>query len=66
MLLVGAGLLLRTFLRVQAVDLGFAPSQALAMRVNTSGDMDGKARHVLLQEIAPPHPRTLPASSRRR
>ena len=50
-LLVGAGLLLRTFLRVQAVDLGFAPSQAFAMRVNTSADMDGKARHVLLREL---------------
>ena len=50
-LLVGAGLLLRTFLRVQAVDLGFAPSQAFAMRVNTSADMDGKARHVLLREM---------------
>ncbi len=50
-LLVGAGLLLRTFLRVQAVNLGFAPSQAFAMRVNTSADMDGKARHVLLREM---------------
>jgi predicted permease len=50
-LLVGAGLLLRTFLRVQAVDLGFAPSQALAMRLNVGGDLDVKARHVLLQEI---------------
>ena len=51
-LLVGAGLLLRTFLRVQAVDLGFAPSQTLAMRVNTSGDLDTPARRrVVLQEI---------------
>jgi predicted permease len=51
-LLVSAGLLLRTFLRVQAVDLGFAPSQTLAMRVNTSSGLDDAARRVVLQEIA--------------
>jgi predicted permease len=51
-LLVGAGLLVRTFLRVQAVDLGFAPSQTLAMRINTSTTLGREARVVLLQEIA--------------
>ena len=51
-LLVSAGLLLRTFLKVQAVDLGFSPSETLAMRINTSADLDVAARRVVLQEIA--------------
>ncbi len=51
-LLVGAGLLLRSFLEVQAVDLGFAPSHAMAMRVNTSSQLDRDARRVLYGEVA--------------
>jgi hypothetical protein len=39
-LLVGAGLLLRSFLRVLDVDLGFQPSQAAALTI--SYDDDGK------------------------
>ena len=50
-LLVGAGLLLRTFLRVQAVDLGFAPSQALLLRLNTSPQLDLEARRVMMREV---------------
>jgi len=51
-LLVGAGLLVRSFLQVQAVDLGFTPSHAMAIRVNTSPRLDADARRVLLGEIA--------------
>ena len=50
-LLVGAGLLLRTFLRVQSLDLGFAPAQVVSMRLNTRPQMDADARSALLQEV---------------
>ncbi|HTU99065.1 MAG TPA: ABC transporter permease [Luteitalea sp.] len=50
-LLVGAGLMLRTFLRVQAVDLGFAPSQVVALRLNTRPGMDNGPRRVLVDEV---------------
>ena len=63
-LLVGAGLLLRTFLRVQAVDLGFAPSQALAMRVNIGGDLDVQARRRAAPGNHPSHRAPSPASNR--
>jgi len=36
-LLVGAGLLIRSFLRVQAVDLGFRPERALTMKLDLPG-----------------------------
>ena len=50
-LLVGAGLLLRSFLRVLDVDLGFQPSQAAALTI--SYDDDGKPEHriPILREI---------------
>jgi predicted permease len=50
-LLVGAGLLLRSFLQVMDVDLGFQPSHASAIRVDY--DDDGKAvrRTAVLQEM---------------
>jgi predicted permease len=50
-LLVGAGLLLRSFLRVLDVDLGFQPSQAAALTI--SYDDDGKPEHrvPIIQEI---------------
>ena len=50
-LLVGAGLLLRSFLRVLDVDLGFQPSQAAALTI--SYDDNGKPEHrvPILKEI---------------
>ncbi len=39
-LLVGAGLLIRSFLRVLDVDLGFRPAQAAALRVDPSQQYD--------------------------
>ena len=50
-LLVGAGLLLRSFLRVLDVDLGFQPAQAAALTI--SYDDNGKAEHrvPILKEI---------------
>jgi predicted permease len=50
-LLVGAGLLVRTFINVRAVDLGFAPAQAVAFRVNLPTDLSQPSRRVLVAEI---------------
>jgi predicted permease len=50
-LLVGAGLMLRTFLRVQAVDLGFVPSQAVSLRLNTRPQMENPSRRALIAEV---------------
>jgi predicted permease len=50
-LLVGAGLLLRSFLRVLDVDLGFQPSQAAAISVDYDGNADGAKRNVIWQEV---------------
>ncbi len=50
-LLVGAGLLLRSFLRVLDVDLGFQPSQAAAISVDYDGRADGAKRNVIWQEV---------------
>lgn len=50
-LLVGAGLLLRTFLRVQAVDLGFTPAEAVTLRLDTSRQMAEPQRRALLREV---------------
>ena len=47
-LLVGAGLLLRSFLRVLDVDLGFQPSQAAAISV----DYDGAGRREAMGGLA--------------
>ncbi len=49
-LLVGAGLLLRSFLKVMDVDLGFQPSQASAISVDYPGG-DGAKRWGTWQEV---------------
>lgn len=49
-LLVGAGLLLRSFLRVLDIDLGFHPSRAAAIQVEYDADTSEK-RSAALQEI---------------
>lgn len=59
MLLVGAGLLLRSFLHVLDVDLGFEPDRAAAVNVdyddNVPGDKDGslgaQKRGIIFQQI---------------
>lgn len=59
MLLVGAGLLLRSFLKVLDVDLGFQPERAAALKVeyddNVPNDKDGNLaaarRGVIFQQI---------------
>ena len=43
-LLVGAGLLIRSFLRVLDVDLGFRPERAAAMRIDPSSQYSARAR----------------------
>jgi predicted permease len=50
-LLIGAGLLLRSFLRVLDVDLGFQPSHAAAIRVDYDDDGKAAKRSAILQEI---------------
>ena len=50
-LLVGAGLLLRSFLRVLDVDLGFQPSRAAAITVDYDGNADGAKRNAIWQEV---------------
>ena len=50
-LLVGAGLLLRSFLRVLDVDLGFQPSHAEALTIHYAEVNDGAKRGAILQEI---------------
>jgi putative ABC transport system permease protein len=42
MLLVGAGLLIRSFVRVLNVDLGFQPEHAASWRIDTGGRYDNK------------------------
>lgn len=51
MLLVGAGLLLRSFLRVLDVDLGFEPSHAASMQVDYNDGGKLAARGPILQEM---------------
>jgi len=51
LLLVGAGLLLRSFLRILDVELGFQPSHAAAITINYDDGNDGAKRGVILQEI---------------
>ena len=43
-LLVGAGLLIRSFLRVLDVNLGFRPESAVAVRVDPARQLSGQAR----------------------
>jgi len=50
-LLVGAGLLLRSFLRVLDVDLGFQPSRAAAIKVEYDDGNNPAKRSAILQEI---------------
>jgi predicted permease len=50
-LLVGAGLLLRSFLRVLEVDLGFEPDRAAAIKVDLDDGGNASRRAALLQEV---------------
>ncbi len=50
-LLIGAGLLLRSFLNVLNVDLGFEPSQAGVIKIDYDGVNNGALRGAALQEI---------------
>jgi predicted permease len=50
-LLVSAGLLLRSFLRVLNVDLGFQPTQAAALKISYDDGGDEKKRALILEEI---------------
>jgi len=50
-LLVGAGLLLRSFLRVLDVDLGFEPSRAAAIKIDYNDGGKPERRGPILQEI---------------
>src|SRR4051812_1728520 len=45
-LLVGAGLLLRSFVRVLDVDLGFRPDQAITMRVDPDASYDTREKRI--------------------
>ena len=51
LLLVGAGLLLRSFLRVMDTDLGFEPSHAAAIRVDYEDDGNAAKRGAVLSEM---------------
>ena len=50
-LLVGAGLLLRSFLRILDVDLGFEPSRAASISVDYNDGGDAAKRSVIWQEV---------------
>jgi predicted permease len=50
-LLVGSGLLLRSFVRLLDVDLGFQPTNAAALTITYDGDNDGGKIAAKLQEI---------------
>ena len=50
-LLVGAGLLLRSFLRILDVDLGFQPSQAVAASVDYDDGGSAEKRGAIWQEV---------------
>ena len=50
-LLVSAGLLLRSFLRVLDVDLGFRPAQAAVIKIDYDGRLDGAARAATLSRL---------------
>lgn len=51
MLLVGAGLLLRSFLRVLSVDLGFEPSHAAAISVDYDDGGNAAKRAAIWQDV---------------
>jgi predicted permease len=50
-LLVGAGLLLRSFLRILDVDLGFQPSRAAAISIDYDDGNDAAKRRAIWQDI---------------
>jgi predicted permease len=50
-LLVGAGLLLRSFMRILDVDLGFQPSQAAAIRVDNVGGEEPEKRGAVWRNV---------------
>ncbi len=50
-LLVGAGLLLHSFIRVLDVDLGFEPSRAAAVKIDYDDGGDQTRRAAIMQEI---------------
>ena len=50
-LLVAAGLLLRSFLHVLDVDLGFAPAQAATIQVNYDSSADGQRRNSFFERL---------------
>ncbi|MGC1299790.1 MAG: ABC transporter permease [Alloacidobacterium sp.] len=50
-LLVGAGLLLRSFLNVTRIDLGFEPSHAAAIKVDYDDDGNRDRRGAILQDM---------------
>ncbi len=58
-LLIGASLLLRSFLRVLDIDLGFQPSRAAAMRLDYDDGGNRARRGVILKEILE-HVRAIP------
>ncbi|MEG9438271.1 ABC transporter permease [Edaphobacter sp. HDX4] len=51
-LLIGAGLLLRSFLKVLDVDLGFQPSTAAAMKLDYDDGNNTDRRSAILQNVA--------------
>jgi predicted permease len=51
MLLIGAGLLLRSFLGILDVDLGFQPSRAAAISIRYDDGVNAEQRGAVLQEI---------------
>ena len=50
-LLIGAGLLMRSFLRVLDVDMGFRPSQAAVMRIDYDDGNSRAKRGAILEEM---------------
>jgi hypothetical protein len=50
-LLTGAGLLLRSFLRVLDVDVGFRPSRAATIKVDYDDGNNAEKRSAILQDI---------------
>jgi putative ABC transport system permease protein len=53
MLLIGAGLLVRSFVRLEAVPPGFSPDHVLTMQVSTDGPKygDSKQRAIFFREV---------------
>jgi predicted permease len=59
-LLVGAGLLLRSFMRVLDVDLGFRPAQAITMRIDADASYDTREKRLAYIDEALRRVRELP------